>query len=292
MKRKTKQVLKTLVLSALGIGAVVGAASGINALVEKNDTELKTIYPVFEVGGLNETDGKYELSETTLYTKDAFECQGLEIKLDFDNTIKYQVFFYESDGDFISSTTIFDGNAKMEVPTLGTHARIELTPNWAEMGEDYEEEENQIVKWYETTKYASQIEVKVNKEQKALNIPYQGEDKFEYSEKVAFAYSGGMSTFYLKDHGEGAYNAIDAVSVVGCKNICIKINKNLIENVKMVALLGDSYDLDTRLNQLDYKESTFGGDFYITLRVDEDWKSVFLYADNTIDFSNCAIYVW
>lgn len=165
MKRKTKQTLKTILLGALGIGAIVGVASGINTLVEKKDTELKTIYPVFEVGGLNEADGKYEKSDKTLYTKKAFECQGLEIKLDFDNTIKYQVFFYESDGDYLGSTEVFDGNEDIDVPLFASHARLELTPNWSEMGEDYDTEKEQIVKWYETTKYGSQLEVKVNKEQ-------------------------------------------------------------------------------------------------------------------------------
>ena len=165
MKYKTKKTLKTLALSVLGIGAVVGACAGINAVVEKQDTELKVIHPVFEVGGLNEADGKYEKSDKTLYTKNAFECQGLEIKLDFDNTIKYQVFFYESDGDYLCSSEVFDGNKDIDVPLFASHARLELTPNWSEMGEDYDTEKEQIVKWYETTKYGSQLEVKVNKEQ-------------------------------------------------------------------------------------------------------------------------------
>lgn len=195
MKRKTKQVLKTLVLSALGIGAVIGAASGINALVEKNDTDLKTIYPVFEIGGLNETDGKYEKSDSTLYTKAAFECQGLEIKVDFDNYIKYQIFYYEDDGDFISATNVAEGNNKIEVPGLATHARIELTPNWAEMGEDYEEEENQIVKWYETTKYSSQIDIKVSKEQKM--------DMNSYLDAVIG--KGRVNSFEYNELGKGLY---------------------------------------------------------------------------------------
>ena len=165
MKRSTKRTLKTIGLGLLGLLVLGGAIFGISSLVEKQDEELKVIHPVFEVGGLNEVDGKYEKSDKTLYTKNAFECQGLEIKLDFDNTIKYQVFFYESDGDYLGSTEVFDGNEDIDVPLFASHARIELTPNWAEMGEDYDTEKEQIVKWYETTKYGSQLEVKVNKEQ-------------------------------------------------------------------------------------------------------------------------------
>lgn len=165
MKRKTKQTLKTLALSVLGIGALVGVASGINALAEKQDTELKTIIPIFEVGGLKDADGKYEETKGSIYTKDAFECQGLEIALDFDNTIDYQVFYYESDGDFVSASGVISGNEKLVVPYNATHARIEVTPNWDEMGEDYADEEKQVIKWYDVLKYSSQLEIKVDKEQ-------------------------------------------------------------------------------------------------------------------------------
>ena len=165
MKYKTKKTLKTLALSVLGIGALVGVASGINALAEKQDTEFKTIIPIFEVGGLKDTDGKYEETKGSIYTKQAFECQGLEIELDFDNTIKYQVFYYEDDGDFISSTDVLLGNQDLVVPFGATHARLEITPNWSEMGEDYEDTKNQEIKWYEVAKYSTQMEVKVNKEQ-------------------------------------------------------------------------------------------------------------------------------
>ena len=109
MKRKTKNTLKTILLSALGIGAIVGGVSLINNMVG-NDEDLKTIHPIFEVGGLDEATGKYVDDDGTIYTKEAFECLGLEIKLDFDNTIDYQVFFYETDGDFVSSSEVMSGN--------------------------------------------------------------------------------------------------------------------------------------------------------------------------------------
>lgn len=176
MKYKTKKTLKTLALSVLGIGALVGVASGINTLVEKQDTELKTIIPIFEVGGLKTEDGKYEETDGSIYTKQAFECQGLEIKLDFDNTIKYQVFYYEDDGDFISSTDVLLGNQELSVPFGATHARLEITPNWAEMGEDYKKTEDQMIKWYEVAKYSTQLDVKVNKDQSSIaKMIYSGE---------------------------------------------------------------------------------------------------------------------
>ena len=178
MKRKTKNTLKTIALAVVGLGAIVGAASLVGNLVEKQDEELKVIHPMFEVGGLT-ADGKYEESDKTIYTKEAFECQGLEIKLEFDNTIDYQVFYYEDDGDFLSASEVINGNQDLVVPNNATHARIEITQNWDEMGEDYVKEKDQVIKWYEVSKYASQMELKVNKEQLTyLERIEQGEDVF------------------------------------------------------------------------------------------------------------------
>ena len=215
MKHKTKQTLKTILLGALGIGAIVGVASGINTLVEKNDTELKTIHPTFSVGGLNEADGKYELSDKTLYTKDAFECQGLQIKLAFDNYIDYQVFFYEDDGDFISASSVISGNQEINVPLFATHARLELTPNWDEMGEDYAKEKDQVIKWYEVTKYTPQIEVKVNKEQLSIvemiesnehEITLVGQGNYGFS--TGFTADPTSKYYYYNTGNIGSYDEI------------------------------------------------------------------------------------
>lgn len=167
MKRKTKQTLKMVALGVVGLGAVVGAVSVLGNLRSEDDG-LKTIHPTFEVGGLKETDGKFEETSKSIYTKNAFECQGLEIELDFDNTIDYQVFYYESDGDFIEASGVINGNQDLEVPLMATHARLEITPNWAKMGEDYKDTKNQEIKWYEVAKYSTQLDIKVNENQDVL----------------------------------------------------------------------------------------------------------------------------
>lgn len=211
MKRKTKQTLKTILLGALGIGAIVGVASGVNSLVGKDDTDLKTIHPTFEVGGLRTEDGKYEKSDKTLYTKNAFECQGLQIKLAFDNYIDYQVFFYENDGDFLSASEVISGNEEIEVPLLATHARLELTPNWAEMGEDYDTEKEQIVKWYEVTKYSSQIKIKVNKEQDVSTPDLMSSAVTKVG--ACLTYDSSTQTFNETSFSTGMYSKIDLTGI-------------------------------------------------------------------------------
>ena len=220
MKYKTKKTLKTLALSVLGIGAIVGVASGVNALSDKADTELKTIYPTFEVGGLRDADGKYEESTATIYTKDAFECQGLEIALDFDNTIDYQVFYYESDGDFISASNVISGNEKVFVPLTATHARIEITPNWNEMGVDYANEKNQEIKWYEVLKYSTQLDIKVNKEQ---NIEFEDID-FSFDSELKGKY---YSTSSLNDmQSESSLHSTNIIDVTEYNTIVILVQKD------------------------------------------------------------------
>lgn len=265
MKRKTKQTLKTILLGALGIGAIVGVASGVNALVEKNDEDLKVIHPVFEVGGLNEADGKYEKSDKTLYTKTAFECQGLEIKLDFDNTIKYQVFFYESDGDFISSTPVYDGNSELEVPLFATHARIELTPNWAEMGEDYDTEKEQIVKWYEAPKYASQIEVKVAKEQVfELDKNYAIVDK----DMTGKYYSNNSGVLSTSENTE--FTAFELIDVSASNVVKIYVPSSVADEHHMCLWLSEGQSVLGTFALANYTPEIKGGYHIYTFDVREE----------------------
>ena len=289
MKRKTKQTLKTIALAVVGVGALIGGASAINSLVNKADEDLKVIHPTFEVGGLTD-EGKYEDVDDSIYTKEAFECQGLEIKLDFDNTIDYQVFFYESDGDFVSATETLSGNKDLEVPFGSTHARIEITPNWTEMGEDYDTEKEQVIKWYDVAKYSSQMEIKVNKVQEEIVLPYEGENRMVYFEGKTGTFSSGVNGFNLSD---GELNITDLIITNNCSNLCLKVDENLLEKLYIEILGADTEIQGTTIGSLDYEEVIVSGHYFITLNLPTETKGICLFTlDNTIDFSNTEIYVW
>lgn len=174
MKRKTKNTLKTIAMAVLGVGAIVGSVGIINSFVDKSNQDMKDIHPVFEVGGIDEL-GKYEAVENSIYTKEAFECQGLEVKVEFDSTINYEVFYYDVNANYLSSTGVQVGNLDCNVPDSATHARIEITPNWEKL--EIEKEDEQVVKWYEVAKYAEQLNLRVFKDQ--VIIEYEDVSFFE-----------------------------------------------------------------------------------------------------------------
>ena len=151
-----KGKVQKIVAIVLGLVTVAGAVFGVSALAKYAKEEQKTIHPTFSVGGLTKA-GVYEETADTIYTKDSFEAKGLQIKLDFDSNVKYQVFFYDELDKFISCTEVYTESQDFSVP-LNARVRLEVTPiEGADAPVDKE------IKWYETVKYASQLEVRVDK---------------------------------------------------------------------------------------------------------------------------------
>ena len=156
----------------IGIGACcgvlgLGAVMGVGALLDKaEETTTKNINPTYAVGGLTE-DGKYLETKESIYTKDAFACQGLDIDLAFNNNVSYRVFFYDADNNFISATeNLTDNYDENTTPVESYYARIVITPN-----------DDDKVSWYELNGYAKQLEIEVNKEQKEIKVlSYLGND--------------------------------------------------------------------------------------------------------------------
>lgn len=167
-KKDWKNLLITIVVVILTLTLV----SGVTTLF-KADT--KTIHPVFTVGGIDETNGEHVDTEGSIYTKDAFECKGLAVQLDFDSHVTYQAFFYDNLDNYISASPVYDQGAELDVPEDAVYARLEVTPIWEEINVDEEadtdteadedaEPEN-VIKWYDVSKYANQLTITVLNEQ-------------------------------------------------------------------------------------------------------------------------------
>lgn len=157
IKAKTKGIIKKVSLALAGVIAISAIGVGVAKLVEYTKEDLKTITPSFSVGNLG-SDGKYVNDESTLYTKEAFQCDGLQIKLDFDNEIEYQIYFYDDLDNFVESTEVLS-SAYSETVHDG-YARIVIMPTNDEDGK---------IGLTERLTYPDQMTVKVAKEQ---NVEY------------------------------------------------------------------------------------------------------------------------
>lgn len=150
----------------IGIGAIagvlgIGAIMGVGALLNKEEETTKVIKPAYEIGALTE-DGKYQESVESIYTKDAFECKGLDIDMDFKSNISYRVFFYNDDNSFLSSTgKLTENYDETSTPELATHCRIVITPN-----------DDDKISWYEKNGYANQLTIEVAKDQTHEVVDY------------------------------------------------------------------------------------------------------------------------
>lgn len=155
---KSMKTWKKILVIGLACITLVGAIAGISALFRESDTneqpKTNISSSAFSVGGLTE-DGKFFETESSIYTKDAFECQGLTITPDFESTVKYQVYFYAPNYKFMSSTDLIEDVFTHEaIPTDAQYARIVITPN-----------DDQKISWYEVSGYARQLDIQVYKEQ-------------------------------------------------------------------------------------------------------------------------------
>lgn len=174
-----KKTIITILLVVLCLGIVGGGIAGIFKLTDSGKLDTKTISSTkFSVGGLD-SNGKYMNTNASIYTKEAFECQGLEVSLDFDNEIEYQIYFYDQNNDFVHTTGKLSGAfVKDSVPFFAKYARIVVTPK-----------NDEVVSKLEVAKYAGQLTVKVNREQGFKNYT---ENLFD------FKFDG----YYLSTNGE------------------------------------------------------------------------------------------
>ena len=150
---RAKRLIKRIALVLAGVSALTALAFGVKAIVDYTKNDLKKISPTFEVGNLG-ADGKFVNDESTLYTKNAFACDGLQIKLDFDNEINYQIFYYDDLDNFVSSTSVMDSSFEDRV--AATHARLVIVP--------INDKDNKI-SLTERYTYPKQMTVKVTKVQ-------------------------------------------------------------------------------------------------------------------------------
>lgn len=160
IKYKTRKTISKVISLVMVCLLAIGGIMGLSVVSEYIKDDTKVIRPTFEVGGLDDV-GQYKKTESSIYTKNSFECLGLEIKLDFDSNVKYQVYFYDSLDKFVSHTEVHEESVIIEVPENVTYARLVVIPVW---GSDVKQNDR-VCHWYDTYKYANALEIRVLKDQ-------------------------------------------------------------------------------------------------------------------------------
>ena len=141
-----------VIIGVVALGSVVTFA--------KNDT--KKITPAFTQGSIDPSTGEHAEDNQSIYTEKVFECGGLRIEPDFDFKGTYDVFYYSSDNFMVGKAVGLTGVYKMnEGAYVGRYARIVIHPD---VPTDYEGEDEWEIKFTDILKYASKLEIRVNKE--------------------------------------------------------------------------------------------------------------------------------
>jgi len=169
-----KEVGIIILLGALALGAIVGIGAAVT-------TKTKTVSSLEFARGEVDENGVYVKSETSIYTKNLVECQGLEITPDFEATGTYQVFYYDTNKLFLGASPVLNASTggtykKGQDFPYAKYCRIMITPETPKDDDGLVIEDYKI-KFYEVIGIADDFTITVNKEQKAV----QNENLFDSS---------------------------------------------------------------------------------------------------------------
>ena len=154
--KKIKNNWKKILCATLAILAIVGCAAGVTAFVKKDSKKISA--SAFDRGDLD-SNGKFITSDTSLVTKEPFECIGLRVDPDFTFEGTYDVFYYDYDKRFIEAKLGLTGVYDEDYP-LAQLARIVIHPDKPEDADN-----DWKIKFYEEGKYARDLKITVDKNQ-------------------------------------------------------------------------------------------------------------------------------
>ena len=153
-QRSTKSKV-TLIVTIVLILALIGAVIGLSVSLSRSAaTEIGG--EAYSIGVISSETGEVDTErDTAIYTRKDMTVDGLSCVPEKDAKISYQIFYYDKDGKFISSsatlTSDFNGTG---IPETAKTCRIMITPTADEDGK---------VSFVEVLGYAAQLKVVVNK---------------------------------------------------------------------------------------------------------------------------------
>lgn len=142
-RHKKSDAVKWVITAIVGL-ALIAAVAALGVKLHRQTTTTT----------IDET-GAYKEGDTAIYMRKAITTDGLKCELEENAKIKYQLFFYDKDENFLSAseelTTDYDGT---DIPKNAERVKIMITPTADEDGK---------VSLIEVLGYANQLTVTVNK---------------------------------------------------------------------------------------------------------------------------------
>lgn len=271
-KFKLKKSWKSIVSMTLAGLAIFGAIFGLVALSKKVSADTKEIHPTFNVGAID-SQGNYMDSETSIYTKNLFECQGLTIEPDFEATGTFSVYYYAEDKTFIGATGNMNASDGVYVKgndfVIAQYARIVIAPA-----------DDDQIRFYEVAGYADDYTITVNKKQKPLI------KVFDDMENCAVIIGPGVwsnqENIFL-DRPESPWYFAEPLNTLNANTMILKLKTSTLSN--RVIYADNEYDALKFYNGVDGTEVSFN--YKTALQIDD---FSYIYIDVT-DYTSviCAV---
>ena len=124
MTKKQNKFYLTIIAIVLAIVSMATVFLSIN--LSKQVTTKEIGWTAYSVGSISSTTGKYEEATDSVYTKDYYTVDGLEVEVDEEATITYSLCFYKGDDTktFISKTSDLTGGSTITVPEEAEFFRV------------------------------------------------------------------------------------------------------------------------------------------------------------------------
>ena len=151
-KHAAADTINWVIIFLLMIG-VIGAVVTLFVMLDRNTTVTEIGAEQYIIGGLDD-EGAAAEGDTSIVTRGTFTTDGLKVELTDEANVTYELYFYDGEDNFISSTGALSADFNGEVPENAESAKCVITPTADEDGK---------VDLLEVLGYAGQVTISINR---------------------------------------------------------------------------------------------------------------------------------
>lgn len=151
-RHKAADTVKWVIIFLIAIG-LIGAVVTLFVMLDRQTTVTEIGAEQYIIGGLDD-EGAVAEGDTSIVTRGMFMTDGLKVDLADEATVTYELYFYDGEGHFISSTGELSADFDGEIPENAASAKCVITPV---------ADEDDKVDLTEVLGYAGQVTITVNR---------------------------------------------------------------------------------------------------------------------------------